>query len=70
MVARNATFVPPPMPQVRAAQHHLVDASEALLRAGRAWNSEQLRDALRSAKDMIAAAEAAHDAEAQRLGVL
>lgn len=50
---------PPPTPHIRAARVHLPDATQALTRAGEAWNTTQLRDALASAKFFIESAEAA-----------
>ena len=49
---------PPPMQDVARVRHLVQSAHDATMRATRAWNRSQLLDALRSAKDFIALAEA------------
>lgn len=47
----------PPMPLVRNALTHMEDVAKAVNRARECWNSEQLRDVLRSARHFIDLAE-------------
>jgi len=46
------------MQDVARVRHLVQSAHDATMRATRAWNRSQLLDALRSAKDFIALAEA------------
>lgn len=63
------TRTPPtttPMPQIRSALLSVMDAHAATNRALAAWNAEQLRDAIRSARHFLDVAEARLESEAQR----
>ena len=55
---------PGPMPQVRCALMSVRDLQEAAGRAAQAWNPTQLRDALRSVRYFLEAAEASLEKEA------
>ncbi len=50
---------PPPMPDIREALLRVWDLQAAASRAGACWNRTQLKDALRSARHFLDAADKA-----------